>query len=50
MCGHVCIFVYAEPGCSFFLPVKFQAAPVNKHDTELKCRCFVKVRHTILSR
>ena len=44
------MFVYADPECSFFLPVKFQAAPVNRNDIELICNCFIKVRNTTLSR
>jgi hypothetical protein len=33
MCG------YADPAC--FFPVKFQAAPVNRNDTDVIRNCFV---------
>jgi len=44
------MFVYADPKCSFFLPVKFQAALVDRNDTELTCSRFIKVRNTTLIR
>ena len=44
------MFVYADPECYFFLPVNFQAAPVNRNDSELMCNCFIEVRNTTLSR
>jgi len=43
------MFVYADAECYFFLPVKFQAAPVNRKDSELICICFIKVRSTAMS-
>jgi len=46
----ICVVMYVYPECSFFLPVNFQAAPVNRNDTELTCSCFIKVRNTTLIR
>ena len=29
MCGHICMTEYADPVCSFFFPVNFQAVRFN---------------------
>jgi hypothetical protein len=50
ICVWSCMYVYADPECYFFLPVKFEAAPVNRNDSELMCNCFIEVRNTTLRR
>ena len=49
LCGHVCMFVYADPECSFVLPVKFQSILVDGNDTKLRYSCFIKGRNTTFS-